>query len=123
MGILEKAMNIWAKITSLLIMVGLIYWIYLTIQIFLLPSQTPIWIYSMPLWWISGLVFYSPFFYYGWIKKPNNKHVKLFTKFITIIYSLAIIFSSISYSSTPQEILFILPSLAFITPLYYYAWK
>jgi len=91
MDILEKIMKLWAQITSLVIIGGLIYWVYITIQIFLLPIPTPIWIYSMPFWWISGLVFYSPFFYYGWVKKPNNKYMKLFTKFMTITYVLSLI--------------------------------
>ena len=119
----EKIMNLWAKITSLVIVGGLIYWIYITIQIFLLPIQTPIWIYSMPFLWILGLIFYSPFFYYGWVKKPDNHMMKTFTKFMTIIYIVAVVFGSIFSISKLSDILFILIALVLIAPLYYYAWK
>ena len=76
---------------------------------------------------ISGIIVYSPFFYYGWIKDPTNKSMKSFTKSITIFLPIFILIGSISYSSISySKFLDILPILATIfamIPVYYYAWR
>ncbi len=123
--VIETIMKWWAMITSLVIVGGFIYGIYLTIQIFLLPGVTPWWIYIIPLSMISGLLFYSPFFYYGWVKKPNNQSMKLFTKGVTIVYVLGVLFGSISSYGLdfPKDFIFIIPTFILLTPLFYFGWR
>ncbi len=123
MNILEKVMKIWAQITSLVIIGYITYSSYLFISFLFIPIQKPIWMYSMPLVLIFGLIFYSPFFYYGWVKKPNDEHMKYFTKFMTIVYSVAVVFISPIFNGLEFYLYLTLPVLAFITPLYYYAWR
>jgi len=124
MKTVEKIMNIWAKITSLVIVGSLIYWIYLIIQLSIL--QIPTWrIPTYILTAISGLIFYSPFFYYGWVKKPDNHIMKTFTKFMTILYIVAVVFISPIFNGFKLSDIFLITplALAFLTPLYYYAWR
>ncbi len=121
-GKIEIIMKWWAKIISLIVVYFLISWIYTTIKIFFIPGVTPFWVYSMPFWWISAFIFYSPFFYYGWVKKPNDEHMKYFTKFMTVLYTIAVVFISPIFNGF-SDIYLTIPVLALITPLYYYAWR
>jgi hypothetical protein len=143
---MEKIMKLWAKITSLVVIFGVFYSIHLAFsfvelynksQETYLESQaiglnsitaislnsTILFILTIVLNVVFGLIFYSPFFYYGWVKKPNNKNIKSFTKFMTVLYSVAVIFGSIFSISKFSDILLIPIALILIGPLYYYAWK
>lgn len=122
-------MNLWIKISSLIIVGFLILGIYYTLKIMFLPIGTPFWIVLLPFTWIFMIIFYSPVFYYGWVKKPKNKEIKNGMKFwakaLTVIFP---VFTLIGFISPwgldfPKDILFILPAFAIIGPLYYYAWK
>lgn len=112
----------WAKLTSLVIMGYLIHTIYIIVEFFLLPIKKPWWIYTLPYWLFSGLVFYSPFFYYGWVKTPKSKEMKYFTKFMTIAFSICVVFISPIYNGLSDYYMTI-PALALIIPLYYFAWR
>tara|TARA_Y100000310_G_C20088113_1_gene536967 strand:- start:56 stop:490 length:435 start_codon:yes stop_codon:yes gene_type:complete len=143
---MEKIMKWWAKITSLIIIFGVFYSIHLAFsfvelynesQELYLESQslgigsinaislnsTIFFVLTIVFTVIFGLIFYSPFFYYGWVKNPNNKSIKSFTKFMTILYSVAVIFGSIFSINKFSDILLIPIALILIGPLYYYAWK
>ena len=124
-------MKLWAKITSLVLIFGVFYLIHLGFSFvelyldsqFITLNSTILFVLAVAFSVISGLIFYSPFFYYGWVKNPNNKNMKAFTKFMTILYSISIVFGSIFSISKFSDILLIPIALVLIAPLYYYAWR
>lgn len=128
---MEKIMKLWAKITSLIIIFGVFYSIHLAFSFvelymdsqFITLNSTIFFILAIVFSVVSGLIFYSPFFYYGWVKNPNNKDIKSFTKFMTILYSVAVIFGSLFSINNFSDLLLIPVALVLIGPLYYYAWK
>ncbi|MBR9704849.1 hypothetical protein GOV12_05535 [Candidatus Pacearchaeota archaeon] len=128
---MEKIMKWWAKITSLVIIFGVFYIIYISFSFVELYidnqaisiNEIILFVLAMNFIIIFGLIFYSPFFYYGWIKNSSNKYMKSYTKLMTIFYSVSVVFSSIFSISKLSDILIIPIALVIITPLYYYAWR
>lgn len=128
---MEKIMKWWAKITSLVIIFGVFYSIHLGFSFvelymdsqFITLNSTIMFVLAIVFTVIFGLIFYSPFFYYGWVKNPNNKDMKSLTKFMTILYSVSVVFGSIFSISKFSDILLIPIALILIAPLYYYAWR
>jgi len=120
-------MKLWAKISSLLALGIIIYGLYITIQLFTLPTgdlstQMKFMITLLPYFVILLAIFYSPLFYYGWVKNPNSKNWKWYAKVIAITYTISVLVGFISdfeVWATP-----LIPIvLALIVPLYYYGWR
>ena len=121
-------MNIWAKISSLVIIYFLIFGIYYTIKILFLSMRTPFWVIFLPFTWLLMIGFYSPLFYYGWVKKPKNKEIKVWMKFwargLTIIFPILAVISFIGpWGLELTDIPSIIPMFLVIVPLYYYGWR
>lgn len=76
---------------------------------------------------VFGLYFYSPFLYYGWVKDPNNEHIKFVAKTVSVIWSGILIYSLFLLMSADiiksSDLLLLLGLLAFAIPLYYFAWR
>ena len=109
---MEKLMNIWAKISSILIIPILIL-----LVIFMIPVFTEGFSKGMGALFVSILIliFYAPLIYYAWFKKPNNKKMKMLAKIITIL-SIVIIIIDGTYKT-------FLELLILFTPVFYYAWR
>ncbi len=142
---MKKFMYWWAKITSLVIIFGIFYSIHLGFSIvklyfesqtifhkglavgLIIPTMslgdTLFSIFGLIFNTILGLLFYSPFFYYGWVKTPKSRDIKYFTQIITIIFSMLVIGSSLFYIEYFSDVLDVFIILALITPLYYFAWR
>ena len=123
----EIIMKIWAKISSLLASGIIVYGIYATIQVFTLPitglsTQMKFMISLLPYFVILSAIFYSPLFYYGWVKNPNSKKWRWYAKVIAITYTISVLIGFISNFEiwNPPLIPIV---LALIAPLYYYGWK
>lgn len=123
---MEKIMKLWAKISSLLTLGILIYGLYVTFQLFALPAdvsaQMKVTIALMPYILLLGVLYYSPLFYYGWVKNPKSITWKWAAKVVAITYTISIlvglisVFDILTISLTPFV-------LAPIVPLYYYGWR
>ena len=127
-------MSLWAKLSSIAIMLFGIYGLYLGVSFlvlyisnsqFITLKTTIFFILSVILTIFFMLIFYSPLFYYGWVKKPKNEGMKSFAKILTIIFPVLAIVGFISPWGLdfPKDALVILPAFALIGPLYYYAWR
>ncbi len=142
---LEKIMYWWAKLWSLVVIYFIFYAIYVGffgIRTYLdiqetrleaasLGSYMPnflsfgdliISLFGIVLSIIFGLYFYSPFFYYGWVKHSNNRWMRSFTKDVTIFLPIVILIGSITHISKFSDVLPILAMIFSMIPLYYYAW-
>jgi len=120
-------MKIWAKVSSLLATGIIIYGLYVAIQLFTLSTrdlstQMKFIISLSPYIVILSAIFYSPLFYYGWVKNPNSKNWRLYTKVIAITYTISVLISFIRTFEV-WDIPLIPIVLALIAPLYYYGWK
>jgi hypothetical protein len=140
----------WAKICSLVVISGLIYTIYLAfwgiktyfdiqetrLELVSLGSYTSNYysfgdlimlLLSLGFVIVFGLLFYSPFLYYGWVKNPNNKHVNILAKIISVFWSVFLIWGLILFISSDTikfiDLIGFLGLIAFIVPIYYFAWK
>ena len=127
-------MNAWAKISSIFIILLMIYLIYLASKIIILTGgmsgwPTPI---LTPVLWVlatlssigSIIIFYGPLFYFAWVKNPKSNQVKLWAKGLTIIFPVFFVLGLISpWGLELSEISFLIPVFLAIVPLYYYAWK
>lgn len=124
---MKTLMKNWAKISSLLALGIIIYGLYVTIQIFTLPmggfsTQMKFEIALLPYFVILSAIFYSPLFYYGWVKNPNSKNWKGYAKIIAITYTSCILIGFIMTFEVwliPIIPIVLLP----IVPLYYYGWR
>ena len=126
-------MNVWAKISSISIMLAVIYVIYLGISFielstdsqFISLGTTTFFALSILSSVVFMLIFYSPLFYFGWIKRPKNEIMKMWAKVLTIIFPVLAVISFISPWGLefPKNILSIIPAFLLIIPLYYYAWR
>lgn len=134
MGI-ERLMNIWIKISSLAIVGYAFYMIHLGISFvelynnqtyqFISLSSLIFIVLAVIFTLIFGLIFYSPFFYYAWINKPD-KNWKSFARIISIIFIVSFILGLINawgLDVTGEDAFFISLFILFLIPLYYYAWR
>lgn len=105
-------MKIWAKISSILIIP-----IVILLVIFMIPVFMGGFSEGMGALFVSILIliFYAPLIYYAWVKKPNNKYMKMFAKVVTIL-SIIIIIIDWTYET-------FLELLILFTPVFYYAWR
>lgn len=105
-------MKVWAKISSILIIPILIILI-----IFMVPVFTEDFSKGIGALFVSILIilFYIPLIYYAWVKKPNNKNMKIFARVITII--------SIGFILIDWTARTFIEGLILLPPLFYYAWR
>jgi len=124
-------MKLWAKISSLALMGFAIYSIHLGISFVeleidnqILPLSTTIIFFLSTLFSaVSIFLFYSPVFYYGWVKKPRNELMKYLAKALTIIFPVLLVIGLISpWGIGFKDIPTIIPMFLIIVPLYYYGW-
>jgi hypothetical protein len=150
MEITETIMNIWAKISSLVIFGFVIYAIYMMFSFIglYLDSQeifhkflalgeyvpktmslgsTIFYILALLFTIVFGLAFYSPFIYYAWVKKPNDEGMKKYAKIISVIFVVTFIIGLVTAfggaSITDKDLGFIALYILFLVPLFYYAWR
>jgi len=140
-------MKWWAKITSLVIVFLMFYMIYQGFRFVGLYGDTQetrlklasLGSYMPNIFSFGNLTFtllsigftivfwgwfFSPFFYYGWVKNSNNESWKLYTKIISVIYIIWILGGSIFNGvGLLNNLMFIPIVLAIFTPLYYFAWR
>lgn len=120
---IETIMNWWAKLTSIAIIGLFLYSIYLIIQIFLLPGSVPWWIYILPFYLLFALIYYYPFFYYGWSKRTDSHTMKTYTKILAIFYNVIALITVVISVKTFEDILIIIPPTLLMIPLIYYGWR
>ena len=115
-NITERVMNIWAKISSILIVPVLILMIMLMIPVFTEGFSK-----GMGALFVSILfiLFYLPLIYYAWFKKADNKGIKLFAKITTFLVAVGAIWNLV----VDKDSRLLLEALIFYTPAFYYAWK
>jgi len=149
MKIIETIMNIWIKISSLVVMSFAVFMIYLAFQFvglyfdsqetfykFLalgeyMPktmslSSTIISVFACLFSVVFGLAFYSPFLYYAWAKKPYIEDMKIYAKIISVILAVCLFLGMISawgLEYTGRDFWFVNLLILFLIPLYYYAWR
>lgn len=149
-------MKWWAKLSSIIVVSYLFYGIYmafLSIKLYFTMQETRLEAASLGLYIPNSLSFgnliitllgigfgiifvlylSSPFWYYGWVKYPKNKHINIIinmiAKITSIIWSGILIFSiflfifSTSIKSTSEDILWLIGILVFMIPIYYFAWR
>ena len=148
--ITEKIMYWWAKLGSLAVAFYALYAIYLSFKIvvtyldvqetrlkaaalgsympnFLSFGDLMLTLLGLGFSIIFGLYFYSPFLYYGWVKNPDNEHMKLLAKTVSVIWSGILIYAVFIFIRSDIikfiDILGLLGMLAFIIPIYYFAWR
>lgn len=148
--LLDKVMYWWAKLGSLVVISLLLYGIYVAffgIRTYLdiqerrleaasLGSYMPnvlsfgdltIMLLGLGFSIIFGLYFYSPFLYYGWVKNPNNEHIKLVAKTVSVIWSGILIYGVFLFIRNGiikfTDLLVLLGMLVFVIPIYYFAWR
>lgn len=145
---LDKIMYWWAKLGSLVVIGFIIYGIYLcftSITLYLDIQESRLQLASlgeyMPNYYsfgdlmmvfismafaiVFGLVFYSPFLYYGWVKNPKketNETMKGIAITVSIIWSVILVIAAIFGTNRFSDIIPLLIMLAFMVPIYYYAW-
>lgn len=114
-------MKVWAKIISLFVIIFVLFSMYAIMKFLMLPISY--WIYSIPLWVIFGIIIDMPFFYYGWFKNQENKYIKLFTKGMSIMYSVFVLYVAQIFNGLELfDVFLVALALIFVAPLYYYAW-
>ena len=146
-SIIEKIMKWWSRIASLIIVYGVFSFIYLGFKFIGLYSDTQetrlklaslgsyipntltlgdttltllVIIFSI----VFGLIFYSPFFYYGWVKDPDSESWKSFTKIMSVVYVVVVLGGSIFNGVGLLNNIMVIPIvLVLIAPWYYYGWK
>lgn len=149
MKITETIMKFWAKISSLVNVGGAIYGIYLSFSFmglyfdsqemfykFLALGEympktmslgiTIFWVFYGLVSVIFGLIFYSPFFYYGWVKNPDNDDMKFYAQLVSIIMVVCFILGLISawgLDYTSKDFWYINLYILWLVPLYYFAWR
>ncbi len=111
-NITETIMNIWAKISSVIMIFFLTPLIILIIPVFIEDYSKGM---NALLVTIIIILFYAPLFYYAWFRKPDNKKMKILAKIITI-FSIVGIF----VVKTPTNLI---EMVIFVTPVFYYAWR
>jgi len=113
---MKKFMNIWAKISSIIIIPLLI------VLILFIPAVFTEGITKGTNALLIGaiiILFYLPLIYYAWFKKPNSKKMKLFAKITTGLTAILSIWIMI----VDKDINVLVKALIFYTPVFYYAWK
>lgn len=113
----EKRMKLFAKITSILSIMLLIFTIFYSFVAWISISER--------LLLFGALIFYFLFFtfpllYFAFSKESNNKFIKIWARIITIILPVLIIFRSIVSSTLSLSLGFV--DLFLLSPLYYYGW-
>ncbi len=112
----EKIMNIWAKISSIIIVPILLMLVILMPGVFIENFSN-----GMGALFLSVLIilFYLPLIYYAWFKKPNKNWIKVFAKITTFLVAVGTIWNLVvdKDSKLPLE------ALIFYAPVFYYAWK
>jgi len=131
---MKKIMNVWAKISSIVIIFWMIQLIYLASKIIISAGSISSWPTPIltPVLWVlvilssigSMIIFYGPLFYFAWVKNPESNQVKLWAKGLTIIFPVFFVFGLISpWGLGLSDISFLIPVFLAIVPIYYYAWK
>jgi len=135
---MKKLMNIWAKASSSIIILSLvfaiIYTVYLKIQEGVLITA----LYFLIILFIFGyfsIFFFAPLFYFALSKKKKSEAMKIWAKISTVLYGLTIITILVIYLEGKFRICpycnaylynltipFIL-LLILLAPLFYYGWK
>jgi len=111
----EKIINIWAKISSIVIIPILIILIILTPVVFTEGLKKGMIASILNL---SIIIFYLPLIYYAWFKKSNKK-MKVFAKITTSFTAIL----TIGISILIKNLEIFLVALIFYGPVFYYAWK
>ena len=128
---MEKIMRVWAKISSLGIVLfaiyGIIFGIYLTNKLLSFPitySMGTLLLFVVFINLLYVAIFSPPLFYFGWVKKPKNKEMKLWAKVLTILLPILLVLGFISpWGLELTDIPSTIPSILIIVPLYYYGWR
>ena len=112
----EKVMNIWTKISSIIIVPILLLLVILIPGVFIEDFSN-----GMGVLFLSVLIvlFYLPLIYYAWFKKPNNNGIKVFAKITTFLVAVGAIWDLV----VDKDSKFLLEALIFYTPVFYYAWR
>ena len=113
----EKVMNIWAKISSILIIPLLILLIVLLLMLIFTEGLSE----GMGELIVSifAILFYLPLIYYAWFKKLDNKNMKVFAKIISCLTAIL----SIGTMLIDKDSQLFIEVLIFYTPVFYYAWR
>jgi len=112
----EKAMSIWAKISSALIIPLLIILVALVPGVFIEDFSKGIGALFVG---ILIILFYLPLIYYAWFKKKDSNWIKISAKIITILVAVLSIWSLV----VDKDSKILIEALIFYTPVFYYAWK
>jgi len=117
---MKKLMNVWAKISSLIVIVLSLVGIYYALfgGIDSLASKVFIFIILFTL-----ILFYPPLFYFAFSKNKTNKFMRFWAKAVTILYPVFIIISIFGDPNSANDLLINALSLISLVPLYYYGWK
>ncbi len=109
-------MNIWAKINSIIIIPLLIVLVIFIPAVFTEGITKGM---NALLIGIFIILFYLPLIYYAWVKKPNNKKMKVFAKITTGLTAIL----SIRIMMVDKDLQLLIEALIFYAPLFYYAWR
>lgn len=112
----EKIMNIWAKISSVIIIPLLIILIILVPGVFIEDFSKGIGALFIG---ILIILFYLPLIYYAWFRRKGNNQIKVSAKIITCLVAILSIWSLI----VDKDSKLLVGALIFYTPVFYYAWK
>lgn len=112
----EKVMNLWTKISSIIIVPILLMLVLLIPGVFIEDFSN-----GMGALLLSVLIilFYLPLIYYAWFKKPNSNWIKVFAKITTFLVAVGAIWNLI----VDKDSKLFLEALIFYTPVFYYAWR
>jgi len=111
-----KIMKIWAKISSVIIILLLIILVALVPGVFTEGFSK-----GIGALFVSVLIilFYLPLIYYAWFKKPDSNWIKVSAKIITCLVAVLSIWGLV----IDKDLKSFVEALIFYTPVFYYAWK
>lgn len=115
-NITEKVMNIWAKISSIIIIPLLIILVILVPGVFTEDFSKGIGALFIG---VLIILFYLPLIYYAWFKNKDSNWIKVSAKIITCLVAILSIWSLV----VDKDSKFLVEALIFYTPVFYYAWK
>jgi hypothetical protein len=121
---MNKVMDVWAKIGSLVIVLGIIFILLynqngLFSQFF--SVNAPVMTFLAIIMLISISIFYIPLFYFAWSISKKSKGMKIWAKIITVVIPLIVIYDILT--NNYENVTYYLLLVITLVPLYYYGWK
>ncbi len=106
----ENIMNIWAKVSSILVILLIIWmFLYFDIVVFL-------------IYFVIISFIYVPIFFYAFANDISNLFIDIWAKIVSIVMPLTFIYTFFIDTSYLADAFYNIPVIILTIPLYYYAW-